>query len=401
MSVADGPYGGSNVGGSDAGARASPSAAAAAVAAASSSSATAAGSDLPVFSVGSGRDGERPVVLITGCSQGGIGHSLALALARPPHSHRVFGTVRHPSRLNDFSGCYVPPPGSVELLPMDVTDGESVRRAVGAVVKRTGGRLDVLVNNAGVGWSGAAAECGRDEAGWVFGVNVVGLMGVTREVIPHMVASGRGGKIVNMGSVTSYIALPWSSVYVASKSAVRAITSALRMELMPFGIQVAFVAAGSVRTNIVKPSPLYAHLPIGPPTPPPPSSTHQHRATGTDPDAFAAAVAADVAKASMPPTIVAGRWAWVVLVLLMFPEWVIEWIVAWRYGLSLVKVVVPTKQAAASAAAAVSLSEGVQGAGGRGGSGGEGEVAVAAEEEGEGREGIGMAGYGRVRVKQA
>ncbi|KAJ3305138.1 hypothetical protein HDU76_005054 [Blyttiomyces sp. JEL0837] len=285
-----------------------------------------------------------PIIFITGVSIGGIGHALCLAFAR--RGCRVFGTVRRIEAMNDLDG--IPcEPGSVEVIPMDVLDRESIRRAVGAVVGRVG-RIDVLVNNAGIGHSGAMADCVIDDLRVAFETNVLGLMSVTQEVLPHMIAR-RSGKIVNMGSMVCYISLPWSGGYVATKAALRAITSALRMELLPFNIQVSLVTAGSVRTNIIRntfrrydlqnrhPSPLYKNLSIGPPS----NLLKEERPqdiSGTDADIFAKSIVKMTLRERMPATIMTGKWAWIILVLLWFPEFVIEWVLAWRYGLSIVKV---------------------------------------------------------------
>ncbi|KAJ3031990.1 UNVERIFIED_CONTAM: hypothetical protein HDU68_009091 [Siphonaria sp. JEL0065] len=126
--------------------------------------------------------------------------------------------------LMDLAGIPVSP-GTVEMLPMDVTERDSIKRAVRAVVGRAS-RIDILVNNAGIGLCGGVVEADVDQIKAVFDTNVIGLISVTQEVVPHMIERGQG-KIVNIGSMLAYVSIPWSGPYCASKSAVRAITSSL------------------------------------------------------------------------------------------------------------------------------------------------------------------------------
>ncbi|KAI8854873.1 hypothetical protein BC829DRAFT_367347 [Chytridium lagenaria] len=295
---------------------------------------------------------ERSVVLITGCSRGSIGYSLMIAMASK--GCRVFGTVRDARQITELSKTLhhvvLGQKGSIEIVPMDVTDSESVRKGVTAVILRAG-KVDVLVNSAGVALSGPVSEVDLDACRVLMETNVVGLMGVIQEVVPHMVRR-RSGKIINMGSMVGYVSLPWSGIYCASKSAVRAITSSLRMELIPFNIQVSLVCAGTVRTNLIenmhklldlhqsrRPTSLYGVLRdrrsamglidpsfkdsgIGTPS-----------RTGTDPDVFAEEIANEIMKEEISGSIMAGKWWWVIIIFLWFPEAMIEFVLAWRYGL--------------------------------------------------------------------
>jgi NAD(P)-dependent dehydrogenase (short-subunit alcohol dehydrogenase family) len=127
------------------------------------------------------------VALVTGASSG-IGKAATVALADA--GFRVVSTSRDTSRIASGDG--------VTFLDLDVTGDESVTDVVGQVIARFG-RLDVLVNNAGVGTDGAAEEISVAQAQTVFDVNVFGLMRMTRAVLPHMRAQG-GGRIVNVSS---------------------------------------------------------------------------------------------------------------------------------------------------------------------------------------------------------
>src|SRR5207244_2474990 len=109
-------------------------------------------------------------------------------------------------------------PGGVTFLHLDVASDESVRSLVDQVVERFG-RIDVLVNNAGVGAAGAAEESSIGQAKDVFDVNVFGVIRMTSAVLPHMRAQG-GGRIVNVSSVLGLIPAPFMAIYAATKHAV-------------------------------------------------------------------------------------------------------------------------------------------------------------------------------------
>ncbi|KAJ2829557.1 hypothetical protein GGI24_002107 [Coemansia furcata] len=183
------------------------------------------------------------VVLITGCSAGGIGHHLALELAA--HGCRVFAGVRTLSKAQTLADN-----PRIEAVELDVTSDESVEAALAHVLAATGGRIDVLVNNAGVLCAGPAVEVPLAQVQQVFDTNVVGLARLCRAVAPVMMER-RQGTIVNVGSVSGYVATPWVGYYAASKAAAHAYSDALRMELAPFGISVVVVAPGSVKSNLV------------------------------------------------------------------------------------------------------------------------------------------------------
>jgi NAD(P)-dependent dehydrogenase (short-subunit alcohol dehydrogenase family) len=179
---------------------------------------------------------ERPVVLVTGATRG-IGRATAGLLAA--RGYRVFGTSRRPAE---------PALDGFELLPLEVADDASVAECVRAVAERTGGRIDVLVNNAGTGILGAAEEVTADEARRLFEVNLFGVMRVTNAVLPHMRAR-RAGTVVNMSSSGGVAAVPFAALYSATKFALEGYTEGLRHELRPLGIAAVVVAPGPVSTT--------------------------------------------------------------------------------------------------------------------------------------------------------
>jgi short-subunit dehydrogenase len=178
---------------------------------------------------------KREVALVTGASSG-FGEVTARALvARGFHVH---GTSR--------SGDAGPP--SVEMHALDVDDDGSVERCIDALVDRTG-RIDVLVNNAGRAMVGACEETTAAEARALFETNVFGVMRVTNRVLPIMRRRGAGA-IVNVGSVSGFVGVPFHGAYAASKHALAGYTEALRSEVHPFGIRVSLVEPAAHRTGI-------------------------------------------------------------------------------------------------------------------------------------------------------
>ena len=183
-------------------------------------------------------------VLITG-ARSGMGLATALMLAES--GYRVFAGVRGDSaELSDAKA------RGLDITPvmLDVQDTASIRAAVAQVVAQAGG-IDVLVNNAGFGLL-ATVEDGTDEEIFKqFDVNVLGLIRMTREVLPHMRQAG-GGVIINISSFLGRMGLPLLAHYNASKYAVEGLTDSLRFEVGPFGIRVHSILAGLFGTNFVR-----------------------------------------------------------------------------------------------------------------------------------------------------
>ena len=130
---------------------------------------------------------------------------------------------------------------------VDVTDEKAVRAAVDAVVKREG-RVDVLINNAGFGISGAMEFTDPADAHRLMEVNLFGMDNAIRAVLPHM-RRAKAGRIVNISSVAGVFAIPFQAWYSISKAAVRSLTMALYNEVAPFGIEVTSVMPGDIRTG--------------------------------------------------------------------------------------------------------------------------------------------------------
>ena len=181
------------------------------------------------------RAAHAPVVLITGASSG-FGRAIAERLAK--RGLRVFGTSRHPNSAGL----------GYEMVAMDVDDDASVADGVAAVIQAAG-RIDVVVNNAGVVMAGSIEDTTIEEAKQQIETNLFGVVRVTRAVIPQMRRQG-GGKIINMSSIGGLISLPFQAFYCVSKFGVEAFTEALRMELRPFNIKVCCIEPGDFKTEM-------------------------------------------------------------------------------------------------------------------------------------------------------
>jgi NAD(P)-dependent dehydrogenase (short-subunit alcohol dehydrogenase family) len=172
--------------------------------------------------------------IVTGASSG-IGLATAEALARAGFT--VFGTNRRATGTG---------PGQVTMLACDVTDGGSVDALVSAVLAQTG-RVDLLVNNAGIGLQAGAEESSIGQVQALFDVNLFGTMRVTNAVLPAMRRQG-GGRIINIGSILGVIPAPYSAHYSASKHAIEGYSESLDHEVRAFGIRVSVIEPAFVRT---------------------------------------------------------------------------------------------------------------------------------------------------------
>jgi short-subunit dehydrogenase len=170
----------------------------------------------------------KKVALVTGVSSG-IGQASAASLRAA--GYRVFGTSRRA-----VDGAVV---DGVEMLALDVTDDAAVEKAVATVIAAAG-RIDVLVNNAGIGIGGGAEESSTEQAQALFDTNVFGTMRVTRAVLPHM-RRRKSGRIVNISSVLGFMPAPYMAVYAASKHAVEGYSESLDHEVRNLGVRVVLV----------------------------------------------------------------------------------------------------------------------------------------------------------------
>lgn len=143
------------------------------------------------------------------------------------------------------------------MLVLDVRKNASVRACVDEVIATTG-RIDVLVNNAGIAVEGAVEETSIDEIKSVMETNVFGAIRMIQAVLPVM-RKQRSGRIVNIGSIAGFVPLPYSAAYCASKHALRGLSESLDHEVRGFGIRVSIVEPGFIRTDIGEHSPVAAN----------------------------------------------------------------------------------------------------------------------------------------------
>ena len=185
-------------------------------------------------------------VFITGATAG-IGRTTALHLAQL--GHHVIASGRKATELAKLADEAKRLPGTLVTVELHVTRPESIAAAVAIVAKLTADRgPDVLINNAGFGVLGPTSEISDAEMRRQYETNVFGLMNVTRAFLPAMRAR-RAGRIINVSSMGGRITLPYFGVYNSTKYAVESLSDALRYELRPFGIDVALIEPGVIRTN--------------------------------------------------------------------------------------------------------------------------------------------------------
>jgi len=177
------------------------------------------------------------VILVTGASSG-IGYAVASVLTSK--GLRVYGTSRQASeRFAHFP---------FEMIQMDVTNELEVQSTLNRI-ETNEGRLDVVVNNAGLGMVGAIESITDAEARLIYETNVFGVLNVCRQAVPALRKSG-GGYIINITSLAGQMGLPFRGIYSSSKFAVEGFTESLSQEVRQFGIKVCLIEPGDFKTNI-------------------------------------------------------------------------------------------------------------------------------------------------------
>jgi short-subunit dehydrogenase len=175
----------------------------------------------------------KKIAIVTGASSG-IGKETAILLTK--NGYKVYAFNRRETNIRE-----------VELVAVDITKPEDIKRGVATVLEREG-RIDLLVNNAGMCISGAAEETSDESAYYIFNVNFFGAFRLAREVLPSMRANG-GGRIINVSSIAAVFYPPFQGFYSASKAALSVLFSAMHLEVRPFGITITNVMPGDTKTG--------------------------------------------------------------------------------------------------------------------------------------------------------
>jgi len=182
------------------------------------------------------------VVLVTGCTQGGIGFALCEEFASK--GCKVYATARRIEALDGFKH------EGIEKLVLDVNDDANMGRVVKTIID-THGRIDIVVNNAGGICPGPILDVPMDRVRQTFETNTFSIVRMAQYVVPHMVEHG-SGLIINIGSVVGEIATPWNGIYSGTKGALHMITDCLALEckMLNENIKVMLVITGAVQSNI-------------------------------------------------------------------------------------------------------------------------------------------------------
>jgi NAD(P)-dependent dehydrogenase (short-subunit alcohol dehydrogenase family) len=189
------------------------------------------------FSMPTSFHAQPKVVLVTGATTG-IGAAIAQVLSIA--GHHVWGTGRRVETCP-------PRPGIPGTIALDVTQPHTIQDALNVILDKEG-KLDAVVNNAGIGMMGAMGDTAEDELLSVYRTNVVGLHSVSRLCIPHLIASK--GHLMHVGSVAGVVGLPFRGVYCSSKAAVELLAEAQSMELKRHGVRVSVLRPGDFKTAI-------------------------------------------------------------------------------------------------------------------------------------------------------
>jgi len=184
------------------------------------------------------------VAVVTGSSSG-IGLATSLALAR--NGYLTYATMRNLAKRDSVQSTAEKQHLSIRTVELDVTDENSVKNAIQSILSESG-RIDLLVNNAGYGLTGALEDIRIDEIRALYETNLFGVIRVTQAVLPTMRKQG-SGRIINISSGAGRIGYPGGSAYVSSKFALEGLSESMAYEIEQFGIRTVLVEPGFVRTN--------------------------------------------------------------------------------------------------------------------------------------------------------
>lgn len=283
-------------------------------------------------------------VLVTGCSDGGLGSHLCLAFQKA--GWRVFATARNMAKLRTVTEM------GIETIQLDTLSEESIASCVLEVEKQTNGSLDMLVNNAGAGYSMPLLDLDLARTRGLFDLNVFSLISTTRAFLPLLRKSVRsssgggiqGGIIVNNTTCGSLLAgaMPFAGGYTASKAAATHITEILRLELAPFGIKVVNLLTGGVCSSFqdnasFTPLPLDSIYNVAKETVEKAMAGEEMAAAGADPVQWATNIVKTLNKKSPPHWVWGGKWSTTVWLGSFLPIGTLDGVIKSMRGLDVVE----------------------------------------------------------------
>jgi NAD(P)-dependent dehydrogenase (short-subunit alcohol dehydrogenase family) len=199
----------------------------------------------PLLIMSSSPNNQQALVAVITGSSSGIGLATSLALAR--NGYLTYATLRNLAKRDSIQSIAEKQHLPIRTVQLDVTDENSVKNAIQSILSESG-RIDLLVNNAGYGLTGAFEDIGIDEIKALYETNLFGVIRVTQAVLPTMRKQG-SGRIINISSGAGRIGYPGGSAYVSSKFALEGLSESMAYEIEQFGIRTVLVEPGFVRTN--------------------------------------------------------------------------------------------------------------------------------------------------------
>lgn len=184
-------------------------------------------------------------VLITGTS---TGLGIAIAIQSAQAGHTVYATMRNLDKRDALDAAAKDAGVSLNVLPLDVQDSDSVTAAVDRIIAEQG-RIDVLVNNAGMGYARSLEQADESDIARILDINYMGVVRCIKAVMPHM-RKARAGHVINISSVGGLVGQPFNEVYCGAKFAVEGLTEAMASYITPaFGIQFTAIEPGGIASE--------------------------------------------------------------------------------------------------------------------------------------------------------
>ncbi len=187
----------------------------------------------------------KKIILLTGASSG-LGLHTSIALAK--QNYKVYAAVRSPKRSTELLSVIKQNVQHINLLQLDVTDMSSIEHAVSHIIA-TEGKIDVLINNAGVGFRKSIEQANINEIQDILNINLLGTIRCCQAVLPHM-RQAKNGHIINISSIGGLVGQPFNEIYCASKFAVEGLTESMASYIQPaFNIKFTLVEPGGMATS--------------------------------------------------------------------------------------------------------------------------------------------------------